>query len=144
MKTLLEKKITPDWEKFIDCINRKGTPERVHNIELFLDGEIQNAVCEKFNLLDGFNGDDPYFNEKKQVQIQRFLGYDYVRMGLENMDFVLSFSTTEDTAKRGHNGGRSFIDESKVPHVQWNGTKKISRMICVSSAQADSLTRRSI
>ncbi len=119
MKTLLEKKITPDWEKFIDCINRKGTPERVHNIELFLDGEIQNAVCEKFNLLDGFNGDDPYFNEKKQVQIQRFLGYDYVRMGLENMDFVLSFSTTEDTAKRGHNGGRSFIDESKGPITNW-------------------------
>jgi len=115
MKNLLEKKVKPDWEKFVECINRKGTPERVHNIELFLDIEIQDAVCDKFELLDNLDINDPYYNEKKQIQIQRFLGYDYITTGLENMDFLLAFSTTDDTAEIAHKNGRAYIDESKGP-----------------------------
>jgi len=51
--------IKPDWEALVRCIERKGTPERVHFIELFLDREVQTAICEKFGLLDGLDPDDP-------------------------------------------------------------------------------------
>ena len=37
--------VTPDWEALVRCIRREGTPRRVHNIELFLDGEVQQAVA---------------------------------------------------------------------------------------------------
>ena len=54
--------VTPDWEALVRCIRREGTPRRVHHIELFLDGEVQQAVCERFGLLDGLDIDDPYFD----------------------------------------------------------------------------------
>jgi hypothetical protein len=52
MSEFLTKKIEPDWQGLLDCIMRKGTPDRVYYIELFIDGEIKDAVCERFNLLD--------------------------------------------------------------------------------------------
>ena len=70
--------VTPDWAAFVSCIERKGTPDRVHYIELFLDGEIQTAICDRFDLLEELDRDDPFFEQKRQVILQRFLGYDYV------------------------------------------------------------------
>ena len=124
MKNILDKKVKPDWEEFIDCINRKGTPKRVHNIELFLDVEIQDAVCEKFRLLESLNSNDPYYFPKKQIIIQRFLGYDYVTAGLENMDFLLAFTTTIDTAEIAHKNGRAYINEAKGPITNWEEFEK--------------------
>ncbi|MBI2437830.1 MAG: hypothetical protein HYV36_03330, partial [Lentisphaerae bacterium] len=40
--------IKPDWEAFVACIRRSGTPRRVHFIELYLDQEIQSALVEEF------------------------------------------------------------------------------------------------
>jgi uroporphyrinogen decarboxylase len=116
--------IKPDWEEFISCVKREGTPQRVHYIELFLDGEVQNAICERFGLLDGLDHDDPYFNEKKMVALYRFLGYDYVRCGLEGMDFVTYRSSTDDTADLGRAGGRSYLDEGKGPITTWEEYEK--------------------
>jgi len=39
-------RVTPDWEGLDRTIRRQGEPQRVHFIELFLDGEIQDAICE--------------------------------------------------------------------------------------------------
>ena len=52
--------IAPDWEAFRACIERRGTPERVHYIELLLDPEVQDALCRRFGLLDGLDVDDPH------------------------------------------------------------------------------------
>jgi len=49
--------VTQDWEAFRACIMRQGTPKRVHHIELFLDWEIQNAVAQRFHLLDDLDSD---------------------------------------------------------------------------------------
>ena len=49
--------VTQDWEAFRACILRQGTPKRVHHIELFLDWEIQNAVAQRFHLLDDLDSD---------------------------------------------------------------------------------------
>ena len=124
MNNLLSKKKSPDWESLLSCIRRETEPLRVHNIELFLDMEIQDSVCKSFNLLDGLSGDDPFFWEKRQVRLQRFLGYDYVTTGIENMDFKLSYSLTEDTAENAHEGGRTYIDESKGPITSWEEFEK--------------------
>jgi len=107
--------ITPDWEALVRCIRRQGTPARVHYIELFLDGEVQTTICEQFKLLDGLDSNDPSFGFKRLVRLQRFLGYDYVRCGLDDLDLAINRASAEDTAGLKRAGGRIFVDENRGP-----------------------------
>lgn len=111
--------IEPDFEAFVDCILRKGTPERVHHIELFLDVEVQEAICDRFSLLDGLDEADPFFEQKCEIRIQRFLGYDYVRSGLDDLEMPLKRMTLEDTADLKREGGRQYIEEHRGPITNW-------------------------
>ena len=90
MKSLFEKAAAPDWEAFVKVLRREGRAGRVHNIELFLDAEIQEAVCSRFDLLADLDRSDAFYEQKRAVIIQRFLGYDYVRCGLENFEMQLN------------------------------------------------------
>ncbi len=111
--------VTPDWEAFVACIRRQGTPRRVHCIELFLDGEVQDAICERFGLLEGLDRDDPAFLFRREVAIQRFLGYDYVRCSLEGLDMPLTRATVADTAGLARTGGRAYMEEHRGPITNW-------------------------
>jgi uroporphyrinogen decarboxylase len=112
--------VTPDWEVFRDCILRQsGTPKRVHHIELFLDWEVQEAVAKQYHLLDGLDADDPTFPYQRMLRIQRFLGYDYVRQGVDGLVMPLKRIVTEDTADMQRSGGRSYVDESVGPITNW-------------------------
>ncbi len=111
--------VTPDWEAFRDCILRRGTPKRVHHIELFLDWEIQEAICQRYHVLDGLDVDDPTFLYQRMVRLQRLLGYDYVRQGVDEMDMPLHRITTSDTAEYQREGGRAYIDETRGPITSW-------------------------
>ncbi len=114
---MLEKPVQPDWEGLVKCILRQGTPQRVHNIELFLDGEVQDVISKSFGLLDDLNADDLHFEQKKQVRLQRFLGYDYVRQGIEGLEMPLHHIETGDTAQLPRSGGRSFVElNSRADH----------------------------
>ena len=112
--------VAPDWEELVRCILREGAPRRVHNIELFLDPEVQEAVCQRFDLLDGLNPADPYFDLQRQVVIQRFLGYDHVRCGLEGLDMPLHRIIADDTADLQRADGRQYIDEHTGPITNWD------------------------
>jgi uroporphyrinogen decarboxylase len=113
--------LTPNWEALRDCIERKGTPRRVHHIELFLDWEVQEAVCERFDLLADLNADDPHFDLKREVRVQRFLGYDYVRQGVDrgSVEMPLHRIAVSDTAMLQREEGRSFVDEGAGPITTW-------------------------
>jgi uroporphyrinogen decarboxylase len=111
--------IEPDWREFVDTIMRRAQPRRVHFIELFLDPEVSSAVCDRFGLLDGLDPSDPYYTEKREVIVQAFLGYDYVRASMSGMDMALSFTVAQDTAALTRKGGRTFIEEHKGPITTW-------------------------
>lgn len=111
--------ITPNWKGLVRCIERKGTPDRVYFIELLLDEEVQTAICRRFDLLEGLDPDDPFFEQKRQVILQCFLGYDYVRMGLDDMDMPLKRRSVEDTASLKRESGRSYLDEHRGPITNW-------------------------
>ncbi len=111
--------ITPDWEGLVRCIRRQGTPQRVHYIELFLDDEVQAAICDRYNLLEGLDEAHPFFAQKRQVILQRFLGYDYVVCRLENMDMPLKRMAIPDLAALPREGGRSYMEEHKGPITNW-------------------------
>jgi uroporphyrinogen decarboxylase len=53
------------------------------------------------------------------VVLQRFLGYDYVRCGLEGMDMPLKRTSVEDTAGLRREGGRNFMEEHRGPITTW-------------------------
>jgi uroporphyrinogen decarboxylase len=134
---ILKTPVKPDWEAFLACILRKGTPRRVHVIELFLDWEVQEELARRFHLLDGLRADDPHFMQQRAVRIQRFLGYDYVRQGVENLNVPLRRHTAADTAGLGRSQGRSFVDESRGPIASWEEFERFPWPdLCAASTRA--------
>ncbi len=117
--TPFEVKVSPNWEGLVRCIRRQGTPDRVYHIELFLDGEVQDAICKRYGVLEGLAPSDPFFLYKKQIALQRFLGYDYVRARIENMDMPLRRLRADDTAALSRESGRTFQDEHVGPITSW-------------------------
>ena len=115
MKSPFTAEVTPDWEALVACIRREGTPKRVHHIELYLDPEIEDAIVERYGVLDGLDEDDAYFAEQRTVRLQRFLGYDYVRCGVENQEMVFAKGTVEDSAGLTRDGSRRFMEEHAGP-----------------------------
>ncbi|MFW6189580.1 MAG: uroporphyrinogen decarboxylase family protein [Planctomycetota bacterium] len=111
--------VEPDWQALRDCIMREGTPDRVHHIELFLDWEVKQEICRRFGVADHLDQDDPRFNLKQEVAVQRFCGYDYVRQGLDRMEWPLHRHAAEDTAELERENGRSFVDEHEGPITTW-------------------------
>lgn len=121
---MFNKPFQPDWQGLVDCILRRGTPRRVHHIELFLDREVQESLLDTFHLLDGLDADDPYLYQKKQVRLQRFLGYDFVRQGVEDLNMPLHRVETNDTAQLPREGGRSFVESKRGPITNWQEFEK--------------------
>ncbi|MCC6730983.1 MAG: hypothetical protein IT208_16780 [Chthonomonadales bacterium] len=116
---LLSAPVTPDAEAFVRCVRREGTPARVHCIELFLDPEVQESVIERYGLEAGLDRADPWYWHRREIAVQRFLGYDFVRCSLESMDWPMARGTTDDTADLRRAGGRSYIDEHRGPIASW-------------------------
>jgi uroporphyrinogen decarboxylase len=112
--------VTPDWEEFVRTIRRQATPQRVHHIELFLDGEVKNELCTRYHLDAGIDRADPFFNEKREIAIQRALGYDYVVCSLEGLDMYFNRITTDDTADLKRQSGREYMNEHKGPITSWD------------------------
>ncbi|MBI5723100.1 MAG: hypothetical protein HZA50_04005 [Planctomycetes bacterium] len=120
----LQKKFRPDWQGFLDNILRKGTPKRVYNIELFQDGEVQAAIAKRFNLDAGLNPDDPDYAREKYLAVQRFCGFDYVRVGLAGVDIQFNRMSVGDTAGLARSGGRHYQDEHNGPIADWDDFNK--------------------
>ena len=111
--------VSPDWEAFVSCLRREGTPKRVHNIEIFLDEEVKPGLCERFQLQESLSKDDPYFSCKREIALQRALGYDYICCGIGGVDLNFNWINIEDTAEIKRQGGRNFIDETRGPITSW-------------------------
>ena len=121
--------VAPDWEGFLRCITRKGEPERVHPIELFLDAEVKDAVCERFDLTADLDRGDPWYEQRREIALQRFLGYDYVLAGLEGLEMPYHEVVAEDTAGLARREGRAFIEKhfsrEKVNRQVWDMYREV-------------------
>ncbi|OGJ89206.1 MAG: hypothetical protein A2268_13395 [Candidatus Raymondbacteria bacterium RifOxyA12_full_50_37] len=121
---VLEKQVKINGEGFLNCIKRKGTPDRVYYIELYLDKEIRDAINERYKLLDCFEASDPFREHKGSIKTNRFLGYDYVLAGVECLNLPLREHEVEDTADLKKQGGRSYVDERIGPITTWEEFEK--------------------
>jgi uroporphyrinogen decarboxylase len=111
--------VAPDWEAFLACTRREGTPARVHHIELSIDPEVEDAIAARYGVLDGLDPEDPFFGEKRHLRLQRFLGYDYVHCGVENQEMVFTKGTVEDSTELARDGGRRYMEEHAGPITSW-------------------------
>lgn len=107
--------IVLDWQGFLRCLRREGTPARVFFVELLIDEEVKSAVSEQFGLMDDVRADDPDYVLKREIRVQRFLGYDYVRWGVDNVGVKIDRLAAPDTADLARAGGRTFVDEHRGP-----------------------------
>jgi len=123
-KTPFSTDITPDWEGFMKCLRREGTPRRAHFIELIIDGEVKDEICARFGLANDLDPADSTYFYRRQIALQTFLGYDYIVCpeGLgESLDKGMQHNNlvTTDTAALKREGGRSFVDEHRGPISNW-------------------------
>jgi len=110
----------PDPDGLIDNLLRKGTPQRVYHMELFQDAEIVQAIADRFSLADGLDPNDPAFEERKYIAVQRFCGFDYARVGIAGLNFELHGAAADDTADLARKGGRTYQDEHTGPIMSWD------------------------
>jgi len=115
----LEKPHQPDWEALIDNLLRKGTPKRVHHMELFHDQPIMDEIMQRYDLDAGLDPDDPHYADRRYIAFRRFLGFDYVSVGLVDLAMPTKHTKIEDSADLAHEGGRSFMEEHKGPITTW-------------------------
>ncbi|MCM8760486.1 MAG: hypothetical protein NC832_02065 [Candidatus Omnitrophica bacterium] len=110
----LQRPFEPDCEGLRRNILRKGTPDRVYNIELFLDGEVQKAVAEYFDLKykEFLISDKLDLWMKARLEVHRFLGYDIIRAYPFNFYWPTKRNEAIDTtADEKNRGKRSWMDE---------------------------------
>jgi uroporphyrinogen decarboxylase len=122
MTYLKEISVTPDVDTLISVIRRERRPERVHFIELFLDDEVKDAVCARYDLDGDLNRNDPYFSLKREIRVHEFLGYDVFRLGVIHKEFFrMAFVEAQDTTEAGgqHRGIREWTEEHRGPIQSW-------------------------
>ena len=57
---MFEKSVKPNCEALLANLKREGTPERVHFLELFLDGEVKTAIIMRFGIGADIPEEDPH------------------------------------------------------------------------------------
>jgi uroporphyrinogen decarboxylase len=119
MKSPFSVPIRANAESFLSCLSR-GRPERLHYIEIFLDEEVKDEITRRYDIDAGLRKDDPWYYHKREIALQRFLGYDYVLVGPAGMDFDFTRRSVADGSALSRAGGRSFIDESRGPITTWD------------------------
>ena len=66
----------PDVGALLGVIRRQRPPGRVHNLELFLDPEVKDALAARFGLEEGLDRADRHFALRRDVRLHAFLGCD--------------------------------------------------------------------
>ncbi len=112
-----------DFEALLSNIRMEGTPDRVHHIELFHDPEIRDAIAERFDLMEGVPADDPDYERRKLIAVNRFSGWDHVSVHLVDMVMPMNYDTTEDTAELKREQ-RSYMNEHTGPITSWEDFEK--------------------
>ncbi|MFZ2654876.1 MAG: uroporphyrinogen decarboxylase family protein [Victivallales bacterium] len=73
-----EHEVVPDFNGFKDCITFARPPKRVYFFEAYQDQPVKDAIVSRFQLDAGLNTGDKYYQFKKEIALQSFLGYDMI------------------------------------------------------------------
>jgi uroporphyrinogen decarboxylase len=116
------KLLEPDVGEMIEVLFRRKMPRRVHHVELFLDAEIKEAVCARFELACGLDRSDPLFETKRDMTLHAFLGYDMFRVGVARKTvFPTATISAPDTTTlpEQERAARDWQEEHAGPIQSW-------------------------
>jgi uroporphyrinogen decarboxylase len=94
----------------------------VHAIELFLDDEVKDVICERYELDRDLNRHDPLDTLKREIRVHEFIGHDVFRTAVIHKDFFkMAFIDALDTTDIGnqHRGSREWTEEHRGPIQSW-------------------------
>lgn len=123
---LLDRKIQPDVNALLKVIRRTEMPERVHHIELFLDEEIKQQLCRRFDLDKQVPADSPYPQLHRDIVLHSFLGYDIFCVPLAATAFAIKTIPAADTTALADQkrSAREWFDEHTGPIQSWEDFEK--------------------
>jgi len=126
LKTPFKTIVKPDFVSLLNCLSRKGTPERVHQMEIIVDPAIQSEICNRYGVGQEISPTDPYKNVKRKIAFQRFLGYDFLMASLWEFTFQYNWDKVADESalKNDSKGERSFMNMHKGPISNWDDFEK--------------------
>jgi uroporphyrinogen decarboxylase len=117
---MLDIPVRLDLQGLLRNLRRQGTPDRTYFIELFLDWEVEEAICARYGLLDGLDPGDPYFKWRRRIALYRFLGYELVEFEIPQFVFPLDpGGVVDDTAPLRREGGRRWLTEGRGVIASW-------------------------
>ncbi len=117
---MLETPIKLNVDGLLKNLRRAGTPDRTYYIELFLDYEVESALCERFHLLDGLDPADEHYYWRREIALYRFLGYEGINYSIPQFVFPRdNYGQTEDTAALTREGGRNWTSETQGVISSW-------------------------
>jgi uroporphyrinogen decarboxylase len=118
---MFAEKIAPDADELISVLLRERAPRRLHYIEVFLDPEIKQEICRRFDLMEGIGRSEPFYDLRLDVRLHAFLGYDVFRVRLlPKFLFDHGRNAAGDTASPAQNRGeRSWMQEHHGPIQCW-------------------------
>lgn len=118
---LLRTPMQPDWVGLKANLLRQGTPRRVYYVELFEDREIKEEVCRVFGIGADLDRADPHFARRREIAVQRFLGYDAVSCGVEWPGFPRHRLPAPDSTEIAgqSRGSRQWTDEHRGEIETW-------------------------
>ncbi len=123
MGSPFHRSVEPDADGFFRCLAGER-PERVHNVELYQDFEINRTVAERFQVWHDVDWAKKESGLLAEVAIQRFLGYDYVSGLVGGIDLPLHRTGAKDTASLERASGREFVDLESGPIATWEDFEK--------------------
>jgi uroporphyrinogen decarboxylase len=94
----------------------------VHAIELFLDDEVKDVICERYELDSDLNKNDPLDMMKREIRVHEFIGHDVFRVAVIHKDFFkMAFIDAVDTTEIGsqQRGNREWTEEHRGPIQSW-------------------------
>ena len=123
---MLEKKIISDVQELLAIIRREVIPKRVHFIELFLDDEIKDAVCDRFELNASMKPNQPFAKLDREIRLHTFLGYDVFCIPTAWDAFSTNIIKASDTTSlEGQNRSeRNWTEEHIGPIQSWEDFEK--------------------
>jgi uroporphyrinogen decarboxylase len=118
---LLNKPVHPDWEGLRANLLRQGTPQRVYVMELYEDKEIKDEVCRVYGVGADLDRAAPHFALRREIAVQRFLGYDAVVGGVDWSGFPRDLLAANDSTAIASQsrGTRNWTDEHRGPIQSW-------------------------
>jgi uroporphyrinogen decarboxylase len=111
-------------EGLIRNLRRQGTPDRVYFMELFQDRGLEDAIDARYGVTHDLDRADPRYELKRSIAMQRFLGYEYCRVGLLSLPHGDALDADDTADQIQGKGKRGWLNEHKGLITSWEDFEK--------------------